>query len=295
MENRAVEGLEAPKSIRRHLSDHGIKKLKGPEAAALHRELQVAPTPKTEIDILVVWTLEAECHLFDVCPDEPAEPNRQLEIKKKLTPGSKEAMESYINKAVRDANVAFSNSGIDAKLNVVHMYRDEEYLERNGIFTALDDITCTNDDIATDPTNCRQALPDTFDDVHEKRQEFGADMVMLIIKGDEGANPRLSGSNGWIGFDEEEVEDSKESKLMFSVSEVQRDKTPDSDLFLFASGMGLNFVSANLRLNVHVLVLYVIVIFYHDYLPVLYIHMYYLLLLTIPHTTTLYNYTGMQL
>ncbi len=68
-----------------------------------------------------------------------------------------------------ETNTAYELSGIETELVLVHAYRDPDYEEAasDAFGNALDDITSTNDGI--------------MDDVHSKRNTYGADLVAMII------------------------------------------------------------------------------------------------------------------
>jgi len=71
-----------------------------------------------------------------------------------------------INLAIDETNTAFTMSGINAKLRLVHAYLDSTYQE-SDLKTALSDVTGMFDG--------------NLNNVHEKRIKFGADIVSLWI------------------------------------------------------------------------------------------------------------------
>lgn len=118
-----------------------------------------------EIDIMVVWTQNAECrtsHKNSGCS---------------VSDGTNKNMMGLVNLAVEETNAAFSMSGIELKLNLVHAYRHPTYKEYGqDVFTyALYDVTYY------------------LDDIKENRERYGADLVAMII--DESNYCGL----GWIG------------------------------------------------------------------------------------------------
>ena len=78
-------------------------------------------------------------------------------------------MEALVDLAVAETNSAYSLSGINTQLRLVHMYRNEDYVEVSGdaFGHALDAIRAKNDGI--------------LDEVHLKRDFYGADIVAILI------------------------------------------------------------------------------------------------------------------
>jgi len=99
------------------------------------------------LDILVVWTIQAECENSK----EPAGCT--------LTAQTEINMRGLIDMAIEETNTAFENSGIDTKLHLVHAYRDPNYVESSvdPLQKALRAATLTSDGI--------------MDDIHEKRTQ----------------------------------------------------------------------------------------------------------------------------
>lgn len=108
------------------------------------------------IDILFVWTREAECQ-----PDG--------EERCVLNADTFFNMNGRIDLAVEETNNAFRNSGVDTKLRVVHAYRDSEYSESNdrSLETDMKDLQTTNDN--------------KLGKVHVYRKKYGADLVAMIV------------------------------------------------------------------------------------------------------------------
>merc|ERR1711920_1158219 len=78
-------------------------------------------------------------------------------------------MEAALDLSIEMVNTAFQLSGINGKMRLVHSYRESNYEEasRDAFHKAIDALEGTNDG--------------ELDDVHSKREQFGADMVSLII------------------------------------------------------------------------------------------------------------------
>jgi hypothetical protein len=109
------------------------------------------------IDVLVVWTSEAECKksgLPKACT---------------LTPTTESNMRGLIDLAVFETNTAYNLSGINTQLRLVHAYRDPTYVEpTTAVFnTVLTNLKATSDG--------------KLDSVHAKRTLYGADAVAMII------------------------------------------------------------------------------------------------------------------
>lgn len=127
-----------------------------PDRERIGRDLE-AVDPDATFDILVVWTRHSECR------------NSQLSRGCTLTAATEANMRARIDLAVAETNVAYAESGILARLNLVHAYRDATYVEAsfNAFAAALNAVTSTADGV--------------MDDVHDRRAEHGADVVAMII------------------------------------------------------------------------------------------------------------------
>jgi len=114
----------------------------------------------TIIDVMVLWTAHAECQ------------NSMLPRGCTRNPTTKSNILGLINLAIEETNTAYSLSGILVELNLVHAYYTD-YTESSsgGAFSdALYYLRKREDGI--------------MDDAHGKRQEYGADVVGLIIDDD---------------------------------------------------------------------------------------------------------------
>lgn len=110
------------------------------------------------IDIMVVWTKQAECRWSGLRPPLCA-----------TTQTTEENMRSLISLAVEETNVAFQLSGVDAELRLVHAYRDPIYVESliEPFDAALTDIMDPNDGI--------------LDDVHLYREKVRLDPFVQLV------------------------------------------------------------------------------------------------------------------
>jgi hypothetical protein len=129
------------------------------DAITSQRALQ-ASAPNSTLDVMVVWTRQAEC--------EKAETGSGLCTN--LDETTRTSMESLVDLAVFETNVAFEESGIYAELNLVHAFRDETYTEptTGDVFdTALRDFTGTTDG--------------EMDYIHALRDAHCADIVVLLV------------------------------------------------------------------------------------------------------------------
>jgi hypothetical protein len=106
------------------------------------------------IDIMVVWTMDAECRYAG------------LAVGCTVTPQTETKMRGLIDLAVAETNTAYELSGILTSLRLVHAYRDPYYIETSSYSTSLDDLTNTNDGL--------------LESVHVKRALYGADIVHMI-------------------------------------------------------------------------------------------------------------------
>jgi hypothetical protein len=106
------------------------------------------------IDVLVVWTLKAECA------------NARLTYPCTPTATTTSSMQAKINLAVSETNQAYVTSGINAQLRLAHSYRLANYVESTSA-TALNQLASTTDGV--------------IDDVHTVRQQKGADLVVMLM------------------------------------------------------------------------------------------------------------------
>ena len=109
----------------------------------------------SNIDVMVVWTMEAECR------------NAGLTVGCTLTASTEEKMRGLIDLAISESNVAFQLSGIFTTFRLVHAYRDPEYVEAASFSLTLDHLTFPNDG--------------QLENVHAKRALYGADVVHMIV------------------------------------------------------------------------------------------------------------------
>lgn len=111
----------------------------------------------SNIGVMVVWTKRAECH------------NSNQNSNCVITSATTNNMRALMNLAVEETNTAFSLSGVNARLNLVHSYLDTSYVEdsNNAFWIGLQDVTYDNDG--------------KLDDVHDLREQYGADVVVFII------------------------------------------------------------------------------------------------------------------
>jgi hypothetical protein len=110
------------------------------------------------VDIMVVWTAEAECgysNLLKGCP---------------LTSTTESKMRGLIELAVAETNTAYDLSGINMQLRLVHAYRDQEYIE-----------PASGDAFSTMLNSLRAQTDGSLDTVHAKRALYGADAVHMIV------------------------------------------------------------------------------------------------------------------
>jgi len=111
------------------------------------------------IDVLVVWTKNAEC------AHSREETECQVNNKTMIS------MINLIELAIFETNVAYKKSGVGIKLELVHSYRSETY-----------------DEPESSPDSFEQSLyalqgkdDGELDEVHQLRESHGADIVAMII------------------------------------------------------------------------------------------------------------------
>jgi hypothetical protein len=175
----------------------------------------------TTLDIMVVWTTNAECNR--------GRPSHYVDNSGCATTAASEtAMRGLINLAVAETNVAFGNSGVHISLQLVHAYREPAYTEyetddRHSLRNALYDMKEGN-----------------VTGLREKREQVGADLVAMIVH-----HPKKCGI-GYVG---------PRKDLMFSVTSTRC----ASGHFSFGHEIAHNLVSRKRRVTY--LVLYCIVLY----------------------------------
>jgi hypothetical protein len=114
-------------------------------------------TELSTIDVLVLWTTDAECR--------NANETRGCTI----TSNTTAAMRGTIDIAIEITNEAYKESGIHAEVNLVYAYLDHTYQETAGepFMPALEHVAKKGDG--------------RTDKVHEFRELYGADIVAMII------------------------------------------------------------------------------------------------------------------
>ncbi len=196
--------LSPPKNKggRAHLPGHGL------HDDDHNRKLQQQAF--STIDIMVVWTTLAECELLQF-DDENVACDGTISITNLnsivLTEDSRQAMNLHVRLTVFQTNIAFMNSGVDARLNLVHAQRHPNYQENLSVDStemleiALTDFQCPNTSGNGPCSN------NAFAGISNTRQSTGADMVALLTKDagglanfdpDPGPDDVFS-ATGWLG------------------------------------------------------------------------------------------------
>ena len=143
-EDRDHENLEAADEVR-HLASQDSYSLRG------SRDLASGPSI---IDVLVVWTKLAECKHSkgtNSCTTDDA---------------TKDKMLALADQGIHQTNTAFTNSGINAQVNLIHAERlPATYTEGSAVDT-LNHLRSTSDN--------------NIDSVHDLRSQVGADIVMML-------------------------------------------------------------------------------------------------------------------
>mmetsp|Transcript_32860 Transcript_32860/g.80619 ORF Transcript_32860/g.80619 Transcript_32860/m.80619 type:complete len:947 (+) Transcript_32860:146-2986(+) len=148
------------------------------------------------VDVMVLWTRRAEC--------------KNVNMVSGCTPSTltTQSIEDKIELAVEETNVAFTASGINVQLKLVHAYRTNWEEGANAFNVGLGALQSRTDGI--------------MDDAHAKRVQYGADVVVLIID-----DPQYCGL-GYLG---------PSSNWMFSVTSV----TCATGYYSFGHEIGHNF------------------------------------------------------
>jgi hypothetical protein len=133
-----------------------------------HRELA---DDGSVIDIMVVWTLGAECKASS------------LDFDCSVTSQTEANMRGKIDAMISGNNQVFVSSGIQTQLRLVYAYRHPSYKwdTQNNCDDPLYHLTKTNDG--------------QLDDVHSYRSQYRADMVQMIIA------PCWYCGLAWVGAD----------------------------------------------------------------------------------------------
>lgn len=119
----------------------------------------VALDAATNLDVMVVYTAAA-----------------------RAAAGGTAAMEALITLAVDETNQAYANSGVTQRLTLVHT-AEVSYTEHTGRSAGCGGSACTSP-FQTALYDLRDTSDGTMDNIHELRDNFGADMVSLFIEAD---------------------------------------------------------------------------------------------------------------
>jgi hypothetical protein len=93
------------------------------------------------LDIMVVWTKQAECKKSFLAQDCTT-----------FTTTTENNMRGLIDLAIAETNTAYTASGINTQLRLVHAYREPNYVEASTdkFSSALNAITITTDGVMDD-------------------------------------------------------------------------------------------------------------------------------------------------
>merc|ERR1719221_2167400 len=181
-----IKSTKVEKTFGLRGSSFGDRHLRG------DRHLQASDT---EIDVMVVWTAKAECKRAN----QPEGCTRNA--------STESGMRGLIDLAVEETNVAYANSGIGARLRLVHAAILPGYVEP-GFGDSLSQI--------------RSQTDGQLDYVHTWREQYGADVVAMLID-----DPQYCGL-GYLG---------PRKDLMFSVTAWNC----ATGLYTFGHEIGHNF------------------------------------------------------
>lgn len=141
------------------IKDEGDDQKRPKEGGAAIKSEKDCPDPATQIDIMVVYTADA-----------------------RIGAGGNDGMEALIYQCINMCNLAYFNSNINQRLNLVH-FEEITYTESGDLNTDLDALTLSDG---------------VIDNVHTLRNTYSADeVIMLVETGGAGlawvmANPNAS-------------------------------------------------------------------------------------------------------
>ena len=162
-----VGGRELQSNIERDFNASPMSTTHNPKNSNDHtqeqlNELSAQKAPYDDsggnLDIMVVWTLKAECN------------NSNMSEGCTLTEATHAAMMALLELAVEETNTTFSLSGVETELLLVHAYRHPTY-NVHAVIPALQDLQSGK-----------------VSGVHSNRDTYGADIVVMI-----GRAPRYCG------------------------------------------------------------------------------------------------------
>lgn len=132
--------------------------LRGIDASSFRNHEGNRQLQTSQMDVLVVWTSKSECRNSGLSGAGCS-----------LTATTEANMRARIDLAMQETNTAYTSSGVNTQLNLVHAYRDPTYVE------------ASSDAFGTALTSLRSSTDGVMDDVHTKRTQYGADIVAMII------------------------------------------------------------------------------------------------------------------
>lgn len=155
-EERARDLLEAKEVKKRLRATSKRRHLRGTiESLFGHESRDLSNNDGGIIDIMVVWTTDAECK------------RSGLPSGCKTTAMTESVISGLIDLAVQETNTAFARSGVLITLRLVRLFRLDGY-EEKGYADML--------------TELRKVSDGRIDEVHAERKRYGADLVSMIGK-----------------------------------------------------------------------------------------------------------------
>ena len=151
------------------LSDVPIHhKLRRPK---FHRNLASGAAPF--IDVLVPYTKRAYCAIVGAASADSCS----------VTVARTNVVESVIELAILETNVAFENSGIPGRLRLVHSYlaHDSTFDEQKRSYSQL-------------LTDMRTTTVGALGSIHVKREQYGADIVSMLVDKPESCGLSFTGT-----------------------------------------------------------------------------------------------------
>ena len=108
----------------------------------------------SEIGVIVLWTRAAECKFSG------------LNIGCDCSDQTKSNMESLVALSISETNYAFSSSGVNARVSLVHSYREESYQETSS---------------AAAVTSLGNPTDGHMDNIESLRVQYGGDAVVVLV------------------------------------------------------------------------------------------------------------------
>ena len=177
-----IDGPDVLGSIRHGAELYKVHPLgDGTTAVYLYDTSQLRPHPENWEEFLLRQVPDAPPSYDTGTPGAAADTGDEIDILVVYTQGAKAAagnVDAFIQFAIDNTHRIYSNTDIGLRLRLVHKY-EARYTQNSDLDVDLDRLTYTSDRRFSDGT--RPDPDGHMDEVHDLRDRYGADLVVLIV------------------------------------------------------------------------------------------------------------------